>query len=196
MKRIKQAIKFTLVLLLLPVSGVGCANPNNVMLGEYQSQISTYGGRSDGQGGLKHLAGAAWEDEDFWMVQLQYSQPDTFFRVPSRRNVELMQWFGFGMTDNGTDSMSSYDQQLIGLSLDMQLITIGRFYYGLGGGVYVGQRMTARNGSRMTFGAKMFMGYRWGKFAIELNTRHFSNGDVEQPNHGQNFEGFTLLYTY
>lgn len=122
--------------------------------------------------------------EDFYSFNVQYSQPNRFFRLPGRINAEV--GAGFGEDD--------YKQRIAGLSQDLLYSFNDRFYAGVGLGGYIKSKQTDRIESKYTFGERAFVGYSMEQGAVELYIRHYSNGSVTTGNAGQNFVG--LAYSW
>lgn len=116
---------------------------------------------------------------------LSYSQPSTFFKVRSRKSLEII----------GLIGLSEYEQIIAG---GMQEIFIGKkwLYITLGLGAYIKTKRTNRIASAFTFGQKFAIGTSIKKINIEICYRHFSNGSIEKPNRGHDFIGANLYYSF
>jgi hypothetical protein len=120
-----------------------------------------------------------------------YSQPNDFFRLPGRRNVELM-------TQRGAGKLSRYNNDAIfGFSQDLISPALWRMYAGINLGIYIKSEITDRIGSRFTFGERAFIGCKIiDDYVLELYARHFSNGDLTKENGGQNFIGLSVMWNF
>lgn len=129
--------------------------------------------------------------EDLFLIGLTYSQPDEFFRLPGRINVEFM-------TQHGVGGLSEYNQNIIfGFSQDLISPSIWRLYGGINLGIYIKSQTTDRVSSRFTFGERAFLGFRViDAVVLEFFFRHFSNGDLTEINAGQNFVGLSALWNF
>jgi hypothetical protein len=129
--------------------------------------------------------------ENLFLFGLNYSQPDQFFRLPGRINVEFM-------TQRGTNGFSKYNQNIIfGFSQDLISPAVWRMYGGINLGIYIKSQTTDRISSRFTFGERAFLGFRViDALVLELFARHFSNGDLTNINAGQNFVGLSAMWNF
>ena len=138
--------------------------------------------------------------ENLYQVKFIYSQPNRFFRIHGRLNLELGGFFGFG---NGFDkvSLNALNLAFAGISEDILLPffvskNYGNLYAGLGIGAYIKSNGELRVGSNFTFGERVFVGYLWQHFSFEIFVKHFSNGTLSLPNSGHNFFGITSGYVF
>ncbi|MDR0449427.1 MAG: acyloxyacyl hydrolase [Rickettsiales bacterium] len=132
-----------------------------------------------------------------------YSQPNSFFRLPGRRNIHA----GYinGRTNYQAVPQSGYhrsvkirreettqdiSQMVLGLSQDVSLLDIGGFYTGLGIGPFIKEFGRGFVGSQFMFGERFFIGYRFERFGAELVALHYSNGHLTEMNNG--LDGFGL----
>jgi len=129
--------------------------------------------------------------ENLFFFGLDYSQPDEFFRLPGRINVEFM-------TQRGVGELSQYNQNIIfGFSQDLISPALWRLYGGINLGIYIKSQTTERISSRFTFGERAFLGFRViDALVLELFYRHFSNGDLTDVNAGQNFMGLSAMWNF
>ena len=138
--------------------------------------------------------------ENLYNAQILYSQPNRFFRIHGRLNVEIGGFFGFH-DKNAKMDLSALNLAFVGVSEDILLPlfiseTHGNFYAGLGIGAYIKSKGEARVGSNFTFGERVFVGYLWQNFSVEIFVKHFSNGTLAVPNNGHNFFGITSGYVF
>jgi len=164
------------------ISGVLAADDRvNPAFGGKDNQISLHFGQS-----LRDSL------ENLFMVEARYSQPNEFFRIHGRRNMEFI-------TARGASELARYNQNLIfGLSQDaLTRLFHDSVYGGINLGIYIKSHVTDRISSRFTFGQRVFLAYKFSDFiAIEAFGRHFSNGTLTAQNSGQNFVGFTVIYNF
>ena len=166
-----------IALTIVAKTAVASDNNTNILFGDAKHQISVHGGVS-----LRH------QFENLYMLEIQYSQANTFFGLDARQNIELITARGFG-------DAQKYSQDIIlGISEDAIIFHTQRFYIGATLGAYIKSQTTDRISSKFTFGQKLFIGIKFLKnSAIEIFVRHFSNGTLTEQNSGQNFMG--LSYT-
>jgi hypothetical protein len=129
--------------------------------------------------------------ESLYILGLQYSQPNEFFRLPGRLSVEILSAFGSG-------GYSEYNQPFIfGFAQDMVLPLVKPVYAGINLGIYIKSNATERISSKFTFGERAFFGVAvFGDVRIEAYARHFSNGTLTEKNGGQNFVGLAALRSF
>ena len=152
----------------------------NPSFGSKECQVSVYFGAS-----------ARKEIEDLFLVGVQYSQPNEFFRIHGRRSIELM-------TAHGIGDFSRYNQPLIfGLAQDVIFHLFGTMYAGINLGIYIKSNSTDRISSKFTFGEKVFLGFGLlENYRLEWYGRHFSNGTLTEQNGGQNFLGLSVIMNF
>ena len=132
-----------------------------------------------------------WEFERMTMVGFQYSQPGTFFRLPMRQNLNIVNNIDYSRNPSGKSFV------MAGISWDAAIVDWRGFYFGLGIGPYYRDLKDSRVGSRMMFGEKIFMGYKIEKnTALEFFFQHFSNGDFAEPNLGFNYIGLAGVFNF
>lgn len=161
---------------------------DNPMFGEKQNQFGLYAGGSTGTGAVSRMGSTLQVQEDLGVVELQYAQPSTFFRLPARSSIHVAQIVGQDKT-----------QVVFGLMQEFLLVpNFERFYAGLGLGIYIKERSTdGRVDSAFTFGEKLFLGNRFDNYySMELYWRHFSNGDITPVNKAYNFVGLGLIKNF
>ena len=159
---------------------------HNPIFGSRDNQLSLWAGKSFRSDGFEKL----------YSLNLQYSQPNTFFRLPGRRNIEIGGFTGGKHEANEKNDLSQYDQYIGGLSQDVLIFYGDNFYSGVGLGAYIKSESTSRISSKFTFGEKIFVGYSFGAVSAELYVRHYSNGTLTKENAGQNFAGLALAYNF
>ena len=138
--------------------------------------------------------------ENLYQVQFIYSQPNRFFRIHGRLNVEVGGFFGFGRGFGGM-KLNTLNLGFAGVSWDILLPLFiskssGNLYAGVGIGGYIKTKGESRVISNFTFGERVFVGYLWRNFSFEMFIKHFSNGTLSVPNSGHNFFGITSGYVF
>lgn len=166
----------------------------NPMFGSKQNQIMLHSGMSFRSNGFEKLFHAS----------LSYSQPDTFFRLPARNNIEAGVIRGEDWEEGESTkyfknelNLSQYDTTILGLSKDVAVLSGTNSYLTVGLGAYIKNQTSNRIGSKFTFGQRIGVGYRFDSgLNIELFARHFSNGSLTQENSGQNFAGLSTGFSF
>ncbi len=178
---------YTLFILLTPFNTI--ANP---MFGQNtQNSIGIHIGQSTGHGDLGHLVLPwEWKFGPMTAVMLQYSQPIQILRLPARINIHALQNFAY----RGADGASF---GAIGISWDIAFLSWCGWYFGAGLGPYMRDSGDQYVESRLVFGERVFIGKRINnRTSAEIFTLHFSNGDFTHTNHGFNFLGLALNYSF
>ncbi|MBN1325020.1 MAG: acyloxyacyl hydrolase [Alphaproteobacteria bacterium] len=140
----------------------------------------------------------------FNMIQLQYSQPTEFFRLPARRSINVIQTIGYGKKYQYTDyektfewNWTDYTIQIVLLSEDFIFYNTDKFYFGSGLAVGVQGQENERIGTKFLTGFKLFAGYKVSeKMNCELFSQHFSNGSTDPQNYSYNFWGLGISYNF
>lgn len=156
-----------------------------------ENSIALYIGQGTGSGTLFKLVDPIlWSFESMTNLMLQYSQPMDIFRLPSRMNFNIVQNFGY----HNTEGLSF---TAIGVSWDVAIINWRGFYVGFGVGPYMRDSKDRYVESRLVFGEKFFIGKNISdNWRAEIFTLHFSNGDFTETNHGFNFAGLAVSYSF
>ena len=168
-----------------------------------RNQVMFHGGISVRSGGIEGFREVKSDGSrgnykpDLGYASLTYSQPTDFFRMASRRNLELgvmagRKHGGVERSDNSvaTKNYAHYNQALLGVSQDA-LFGRSPLYLSLGLGAYIKSKATDRISSRFTFGGRAALGTNIGAVSLEAYARHFSNGSLNESNSGQNFIGIS-----
>jgi hypothetical protein len=163
------------------------AAQNTVFRGR-QNQFTLAIGQSTGYSAPFKILSNPWY-EPLRSFTLKYSQPTELFRLPSRVSLE----FGYHLGDGKVRSLT---QQIFGVSWDIVPLSIDSFYVGGTFGGYVKAKVDERIDSRVLFGERLFVGYVFREFSLELYLQHYSNGDVTGINHGQNFTGVSISHSF
>ena len=180
---------FTLFSVFICSSAFAAGNP---MFAENKdNSISLHFAQGTGSGTLLNLVDPfLWEIEPMTMLMAQYSQPMEIFRLPSRMNLSYVQNFAYHHT-HGLSFMA------IGISWDVAIVNWNGFYFGIGIGPYMRDSKDEYVESRLVFGEKVFLGKNISdRWRAELFTQHFSNGDFTEINHGFNYTGLAINYSF
>lgn len=178
---------YALFVLLAPLT----ATANPMFANGTQNSIGIYLAQGTGQGDLGHLVFPwDWRIGPMTMLMAQYSQPIEILRLPSRVNIDVLQNIAYNSAD-GTSFGA------VGISWDVVLFELCGWYAGIGIGPYMrdsGDRYVA---SRLVFGERVFIGKNIGeRVRAELFSQHFSNGDFTDVNHGFNFLGIGVNFSF
>jgi hypothetical protein len=176
-------------LMIFPLSAVADGNP---MFGAgHDNSVTVHVAQGTGPGTLfKLVQPGLWKFEPMTLFMAQYSQPITIFRLPARQNLHLAQNAGY-RADRGLSFVAA------GISWDAALINWRGFYAGIGLGPYMRDSHDRRVSSRLVFGEKVFIGKNLGdRWRAELFTLHFSNGNFTSTNHGYNYSGLAVGYSF
>lgn len=156
----------------------------------------------DNQNSIRFEFGVSTRSKGFenqYQAEFIYSQPNRFFRLHGRLNVEVGGFFGFG--SKGGIDLSGLNLAFAGVSQDFLLPLFvsensWNLYFGIGIGGYIKTKSEARIGSNFTFGERLFVGYFYSSFNIEMFIKHFSNGTLTHLNKGHNFFGITAGWVF
>jgi len=174
-----------LSLSLLSILFIGAANASNPFMGDYENQMAFYLGQGFDNG---YIIPLPYHAVPFYLAQIQYSQPTTFFRMPARQSLNIGETAGFAKK-YGWD-WREFTTPLFLASGDVALLHGEKWYTGVGAGVGLQARQNDRLGAKLLFQFKIFYGYRindrWG---IELYGQHFSNANTAKQNYSYAFFG-------
>ena len=131
----------------------------------------------------------------FYIANLQYSQPTTFFRFPARQSINIGQTIGFGHKYEW--DWGDFITPLIFLSGDVMLVDLCKFYMAGGIGVGLQAQENERLGAKLLFQFKVTLGWhidnQWG---LEVFMQHFSNANTAPENHSYAFYGMGVTYNF
>ena len=177
----KKSIAFLLALVLTSVANAG----TNPFMGDAQNQIAFYLAQGVDNG---YIVPLPYHAVPFNIVQVKYSQPATFFRLPARMSLNLAETVGYGKK-YGWD-WRKFTIPIIFLSGDTALIYGENWYAGVGSGVGLQAQQNDRLGAKLLFEFRLFYGYRINEtWALELYAQHFSNANTAEENHSYAFFG-------
>lgn len=131
----------------------------------------------------------------FIMMQFQYSQPTTFFKLPARQSLNIIQTLGHGKKYGW--HWDKYTIPIAMLSQDVILAAGCNWYFYTGLGVGMQAQQNERIGSKLLFGFKLGGGYKLSdRISAELFMQHFSNGNTAPENNSYAFYGLGLTYNF
>ena len=131
----------------------------------------------------------------FIMLNVQYSQPTTFFRLPARQSLNITQTLGFG-TSRGWH-WDKYTIPIATISQDVILAHNKNWYFYSGLSMGFQAQQNERIGSKLLFGFKLGAGYKLSECTnLELFMQHYSNGNTAPENNSYAFFGTGLTYSF
>ena len=182
----KKVALFLLTTLTMPAMA-----DSNVFFGDKINAITIYGAQGTGSGTLlKLIQPGIWDFVPQTLLMAQYSQPMKFFRLDSRLNLNL----GQNIAHSSSHGLSFAG---IGISIDSALFQYHDWYFGIGIGPFMRNKMDRWVESRLLFQEKVFVGKNFAtNWHVELFTVHFSNGNFTEKNLGFNFFGAGIGYKF
>ncbi len=129
------------------------------------------------------------------MLQIQYSQPTSFFRVPARKTINTTMNIGYGKKYGWR--WDDFTIPIALLSEDIALFYNDNWYTFIGLGIGMQLQQNERIGSKLIFGFKIGAGYHLSECtALELFAQHYSNGNTAPENNSYAFFGAGLSYNF
>ena len=131
----------------------------------------------------------------FSMINIQYSQPTTFFGISARKSLNIIQTIGFG-SSRGWD-WDKYTLPIAMLGEDI-ILAHGKNWF-IYSGISVGfqAQQNERIGSKLLFGFKLGGGYKLSECTnLEIFMQHYSNGNTAPENNSYAFFGAGLAYNF
>jgi len=173
-----------------------CAMPaaagENPFFGEYQNQISINPGHGTSAQWLLPFPG---DRAHFSMFDFKYSQPNTFFRLPGRQNINVA--YVHGWRDDNNWNWTDISVPIFYLSQDVSLYHTDNWYHGTGMGIGMQLQENERVGTKLIFSFKVFSGRRLtDQWKMEFFMQHFSNGSTSENNRSYNFWGVGFAYNF
>ena len=136
----------------------------------------------------------------FNSLELHYSQPATFFRLPARQSVNFIQTLGYGnkYKHNVTEwHWRDYTVQIITIGWDFGILWTDKWYFGSGLSVGVQGKENKRIGTKYLSGFKLFTGWKFAdNWRAELTMQHYSNGSTDPANFSYNFYELGVNYSF
>lgn len=181
------------ILFVLLVSMISAANADeNPFFDGYENQIVFNLGTGTNHG---FLFSPPTQFVPFAMVQVQYSQPANFFRLPARMSLNVFQTFGYG-EKYGWD-WHDFTIPIATVSGDVSLASWDNWNVFMGFGAGFQAQQNDRIGSKFIFGFKVGGAYRFSEcFSLEFFMQHMSNGNTAPENNSYAFYGIGLAYNF
>ncbi|MBP5485955.1 MAG: acyloxyacyl hydrolase [Alphaproteobacteria bacterium] len=187
----KIAIIFSLAVMLAGFSAFA-ESAKNTFTRHYKNQIAFNFGQGIDSG---FLLPPPLKPVPFYLLQLQYSQPTTFFGLPARQSLNIGQTVGFGAKYGW--NWDKYTIPMVLLSGDVRLSEYKNFYVSAGAGVGMQAQQNDRLGAKLLFQFKLVGGYHINDvWALELFMQHFSNGNTAPENYSYAFYGLGVTYNF
>ncbi len=131
----------------------------------------------------------------FNIINIQYSQPATFFKLPARKSINIAQTIGSGKKYGW--HWDKYTIPIAYLSTDVALLYGTNWYWTTGIGVGFQAQQNERLGSKLLFQFKIIFGYKFtDRIGGELFIQHFSNGNTDHKNYSYAFYGTSITYNF
>ena len=164
----------------------------NFFTGTYKNQLSFYLGQGLNSG---FIIPPPTQFVPFYLLNIQYSQPTTFFRVPARQSLEIGQTLGFA--DKYGWHWRDYTIPMILLSGDVLFGEIYNIYFTGGAGVGLQAQQNERLGAKLLFQFKLTAGWHINnKWGMEFSIKHFSNANTAPQNYSYAFYGLGVTYNF
>ncbi len=181
-----------IVFLLFSIYMCGANATTNPFMGDAQNQIAFYLGQGFDNG---YIVPLPYHAVPFYIAQVKYSQPATFFRMPARMSINLAETLGLGKK-YGWD-WRDFTIPIVFLSGDTALLHGKNWYAGVGSGVGLQAQQNKRLGAKLLFEFKLFYGYRMNEnWGIEVYAQHFSNANTADENHSYAFYGLGVTRNF
>ena len=164
----------------------------NPFLNGYENQVAfNFGfGVNDG-----FLIPSPSEFVPFDILHAQYSQEMTFFDIPARKSLNVMQTIGYGKKYGW--NWERFSIPIAMLSLDVSPLYGDNWYTFVGFGAGFQAQQNKRIGSKLLFSFKLGVGYRLSECtSIEVFAHHFSNGNTAPENNSYAFYGAGMTYSF
>lgn len=175
------------------VPGVCAAKTTNPFFGDNnENQVAFYFGYGVNQG---FLIPPPTQFVPFILLHAQYSQPTTFFRLPARQSLNIMQTIGSG--EKYGWHWDKYSIPITTLSMDVALLAGCNWYFGPGIAMGLQAQQNERIGSKLLFGFKLTGGVHiTNNIAAELFVQHYSDANTSPENYSYAFYGAGLTYSF
>ena len=155
-------------------------------MGKYQNQFAFGAGQGFDNG---ILLPPPLKIVPFYILNIQYSQPTTFFSMPARQSINISQTIGMGNKYGW--NWTHFSIPIAYLSEDIALFKIDKFYMGTGAGIGLQAHQNERISSKLIFTFKVTFGYNINdRWSGELFIQHFSNANTSDENNSYAFYGF------
>ncbi len=190
-RRMRKAFTFCFITAIFATTS-NVAVAFNPFTGDYENQIAVNfaGGVNSG-----FLIPPPTQWVPFTILNIQYSQPTTFFKIPARQSINIAQTFGFG--DKYGWHWDNFTIPMIYLSQDVALYCGKYTYASFGAGMGLQAQQNERLGAKLLFQFKLTAGYRiTERTSVEAFVQHFSNANTADANHSYGFYGLGLTYNF
>lgn len=190
---VMKRIVSVLVLLATPCVAHAETATKNPFFGTAQNQIAINLGQGVNSG---FLVPPPSQFVPFYMLpNIQYSQPITFFRLPTRQSLNFGQTVGMGHAYGW--EWNHYSIPMLWGSGDVALLYGDDWYFATGAGFGFQIHENERLGAKLVFQFKVTAGYHFTeKWGGEIFVQHFSNGNTAEENHSYAFYGMGLTYSF
>lgn len=185
-------MKKNIVFLLISLCTSVAYAESNPFMGDAQNQIAFYLGQGFDNG---YIVPLPYHPVPFYIGQIKYSQPATFFRMPARMSLNLAQTVGFAKK-YGWD-WRDFTIPIFFISGDTALLHGKNWYAGIGSGVGLQAQQNERLGAKLLFEFKLFYGYRFKEnWGFEIYAQHFSNANTAEQNNSYAFYGVGITHNF
>jgi hypothetical protein len=168
------------------------ADESNLFFGKHPRQIALHVGGGVNSG---FIVPPPTQWVPFSMLHFQYSIPSTFFRLPARQSIGVIQTIGFD--EKYGWNWHDYTIPIFMLSEDVALIGGKNWYFGTGMGIGMQGQQNERIGSKLVFGFKLLGGFRISEHTnMEIFMQHISNGNTAPSNNSYAFYGIGITYNF
>ena len=184
--------KFVVILSCLIAMPAIASNGSNPLMRHHKNQLSFYLGQGVNSG---FIIPPPTQFVPFYLLNLQYSQPATFFGLPARQTLELGQTIGFA--DKYGWHWRDYTIPMVLISGDVLLADFNKFYFTGGGGAGLQAQQNERLGAKLLFQFKLTAGWHINdKWGMEFSIKHFSNANTATENYSYAFYGLGVTYNF
>ena len=165
----------------------------NPFFGDKQNQVAFHFGAVGLNSGL--LIPPPIQFVPFNFVHFQYSIPSTFFRLPARQSLNVVQTFGWGVARGW--SWYKYSIPIAVLTQDVALWHNDIHYFAVGAGMGFQAQENERIGSKLVFSFRITYGFRIAENTrLEIFAQHFSNGNTAPENNSYAFYGIGVTRSF
>ncbi len=184
--------KTFIILSLLFALPATASNVRDPFMGYYKNQISFAIGQGVNSG---FIIPPPDQFVPFYLLNLRYSKPATFFGLSARQTIDIGQTIGFA--DKYGWHWRDYTIPMILLSGDVVLADFCEFYFAGGGGVGLQAQENERLGAKLLFQFKLTAGWHINeKWGMEFFIQHFSNANTAPENYSYAFYGIGVTYNF
>ena len=186
---VKKIITILLCAFSLPALA---GTENHALTGYYKNQIAFNFGQGVNSG---FIIPPPTQLVPFYIFNIQYSQPTTFFSLPARQSLNIAQTLGFGSKYGW--HWSDYTIPMVLLSGDVVLASYKDLYFTGGAGVGLQAQENERLGAKLLFQFKLIAGWHIDdKWSAEFFIQHFSNANTADENYSYAFYGLGVTYNF